>query len=112
MISRTLQKQYQIEIRKLVKVISKKYKPEKIILFGSMARNQADEDSDIDMLIVKKTGKRRVDRIGEVLNLVDYSLAFEPLVLTPKELEERQKLGDFFVLDILREGKVLYEAKP
>ena len=73
MVKRDLPRKYQSEIRKLTEVISKEYKPEKIILFGSMARNQANEDSDIDMLIIKKTKKRKVERIGEVLNLVDYS---------------------------------------
>jgi predicted nucleotidyltransferase len=112
MVKRDLPRKYQSEIRKLTEVIAKEYKPEKIILFGSMARNQANEDSDIDMLIIKKTKKRKVERIGEVLNLVDYSFAFEPLILTPEELRERQNLSDFFILDILREGKVLYEAQP
>ncbi len=42
----------------------------------------------------------------------DRYLAFEPLVYTPQELAERIALGDPFIEEILREGKVLYEREP
>lgn len=104
-------KQIEKEVDKIKKQVAKNYKPEKVILFGSVARGDYSEDSDIDMLIVKQTSERRIDRIKRVLLSVDYSLPFEPLVYTPSELKERQRLGDHFILQALKEGKVLYEQK-
>lgn len=102
-------KRAQDEIKKITNQIIKNYKPQKIILFGSMARANFREDSDIDMLIIKDTSEKKIDRIKNVLFSVNYLLPFEPLVYTPGELEVRKRLGDSFILEVLREGKVLYE---
>jgi len=77
-------------------------------LFGSCATDKITENSDIDMLIIKDTPKRRIDRIKEVLFSVDNDLPFEPLVYTPQEIEKRVKLGDFFLRNILKEGILIY----
>ena len=63
------------------------------------------------MLIIKKTNKKRFERIKDVLSLVDYRIPFEPLVLTPEELSRRQEMGDHFIKKILKEGVVLYGPK-
>jgi len=107
--------------QKLKKVVErlKPYKPEKIILYGSRARGDFREDSDIDLLIVKKTKKRYFDRIGDIqkllykkeyyLNPQEFIEALDPIVYTPKEIQQRQDIGDFFVRRILKEGKTIYE---
>ena len=99
---------FQKEIKKIVKQIKTKYQPEKIILYGSAAKGKVNKNSDIDLLIIKKTERRFVDRISDVLKLCDYDIPLEPIVNTPKEIEKRIKLGDFFVIDILKKRKVLY----
>lgn len=104
-----LQLLYRREIERISRKLVDSYKPERIILFGSCAHGKVTEDSDIDMLIIKKTKKRRIDRIKEVLFTVDNDLPFEPLVYTPQELKRRQAMGDFFVQDVLKEGKIIYE---
>jgi len=81
-------------------------------LFGSSARGMITENSDIDMLIIKDTDKKRNERFREVRALVrdlKRRIPFSPLVYTPAEIEKRVNLGDFFVKEILKEGKVLYE---
>lgn len=99
-------------IRKIVKTLKKKYFPEKIILFGSYAYGKTTKDSDIDLLIIKNTKKKRVDRFVEVKRIV-YPLKiktpFSPLVLTSKELKERIKNGDDFLEEVITKGEVLYE---
>ena len=52
-------------IQEVVERIKTEYQPEKIILFGSYAYGTPNEDSDIDLLIVKDTDKGRVDRYGQ-----------------------------------------------
>ena len=69
------------------------------------------EGSDIDLLIVKKSDRKRSDRVDEVLELVDADIPVELHLYTPKELDNRLQLGDFFIQDILKSGRVLYEQK-
>jgi predicted nucleotidyltransferase len=94
--------------------IKKNYNPEKIILFGSYAYGKPTRDSDIDMLIVKETKKRSMDRWFTLKKLCqdpNRGIPFSPLVFTPKELDYRLSLGDQFIKDILGKGQILYERK-
>jgi predicted nucleotidyltransferase len=88
------------------------YDPEKIILYGSAARGQLTEDSDIDILIIKRTNKDMFDRIGEVLDLLrDIPLPIEPIVLTPEEFRKMIDEDRLYAEVILKEGKTLYEKR-
>lgn len=104
-------KEAQAEIQSITRKIVREYKPEKIILFGSFAYGKPKASSDIDMLIVKKTKKRRIDRIKDVLYMIDNNFPFEPIVYTPQEIDKRLTLGDFFLQTIMQKGKILYEKK-
>ncbi len=46
-------------IRNFADEIARRYAPEKIILFGSYARGTANEDSDVDMLVIMDFPERR-----------------------------------------------------
>lgn len=86
-------------------------KPEKIILFGSYAYGNPTPDSDVDLLVIMKTTAREIDRYVAVSNLL-YPRQFpvDILVKTPKEINlEAKKRGNFFLREILRKGRVLYE---
>ena len=57
-------------IKIIVDKIISEYKPKKIILFGSYAYGTPTEDSDIDLLIVKDTDERPIDRWVEVKKIL------------------------------------------
>lgn len=96
------------EIENIKNQIVRKYKPEKIILFGSASSENAHPE-DIDLFIIKKNVPRLGDeRIRELYKLVDGAVAVDYLVYKPEEVEERLSLGDPFIKKILSEGKVLY----
>lgn len=99
---------YKKEIKSITMQIKNKYRPEKIILFGSSSKGKAKKYSDIDMLIIKRTKRRFIDRISDVLLSCEYDIPFEPVVYTPEEIKRSLKMGDFFIKDILEKGKVLY----
>lgn len=85
-----------------------KYKPEKIILFGSAAWGK-DEINDIDLFIIKRdVPYYGADRIIELYRMMDVNAPVDFIVYKPEEAEERLSLGDPFVKKIFREGKVLY----
>jgi len=95
----------------ITKKVRDNYHPEKIILFGSYAYGKPRKDSDIDLLIIKKTKLRHIDRaikIREILEEENRSFAIEPLIYTPKEIAKRLKMGDDFIRAILEKGIVLY----
>ena len=99
------------EIKQIVKNL-KKYNPEKIILFGSYVWGEPKKDSDIDILIIKKTEKSPYQRIPEARKyLRSINKPFDILVMKPDEVEKRLKLGDFFIEEIIKNGRVLYESK-
>jgi uncharacterized protein len=100
----------QKKFKVIVKRIADEYKPEKIYLFGSRAWGRPRKDSDFDLFIIKKTRAKRFNRHLEVRGLIDGEIAADILVYTPKETERRLYLGDFFIEDIIKKGKILYES--
>ncbi len=88
-------------------------KPEKIILFGSYAYGNPTHDSDVDLLVIMKTRKKRAERYVAVSQVL-YPRQFpvDIIVKTPKEVEEAMKGGkdnSFFIREIIKKGKVLYD---
>ena len=98
----------QVQIDSIKDQLIQKYKPAKIILFGSAATDQMNPDSDLDFLVVKDDKKSHHDRMVEVYKLVDKDIAADFLVYTPEELTTRVKMGDPFIKSVLSEGIVLY----
>lgn len=81
----------------------------KALLFGSAARGDVVGGSDIDLILVKETSKRFIDRIEEALVALDPTVDLDVLVYTPSEFEEMLKTSPL-VQQAVREGRVLYEA--
>ena len=101
-------------INDITTILRKRYRPQRIILFGSCAWGRVTKDSDIDMLIIKDTDKNPTERWVEVRRLArnfKRHTPFSPLIYTSDEILQRLELGDFFVRDILSRGKVLYEKQ-
>ena len=88
------------------------YAPENIILFGSAARGDADEYSDLDLIIVKKTDKRFVERLVDVTAYLPVDLAIDVLVYTPQELRDMVEVGNPFIEGALNDANILYEKTP
>jgi len=110
----SFQERYQREILRVVTALREHYAPGRIVLFGSGGRGDIGEDSDIDLLIVKETDRRPLDRMRDVYSVVyspDHYLALDPLVYTPSELARRLESGDCFLQEIVRQGTVLYERE-
>jgi predicted nucleotidyltransferase len=99
-------------VAQMVRRLVDEYQPERVILFGSLAYGEPDEDTDIDLLIVKETPDPPLDRRVRVRRLLTdpkRRIPFSPLVLTPRELAQRLALGDPFYREIVGEGQVMYE---
>jgi len=100
-------------IDQVVEQIVEKFKPQKIILFGSYARGNPRPESDVDLLVVMNEKRRHKDITLEIHRHLNVMFGLDLVVYTPKRLRERVKMGDWFVKDVLKEGKVLYQVgKP
>lgn len=100
---------FEAEIRSIMNQIIYNYHPDRIILFGSCAKGQNTANSDIDLLIIKNTDKRPIERLHEVHKPLDYNIPVDLLVYTPDEVEIYLSDETGFLSQILREGKVLYD---
>lgn len=86
------------------------YQPEKIILFGSAARGDTDEFSDIDLIVIKKSNKRFIERLVEVMAYLPRdAVNVDILVYTPEEFQTMQEKGNPSIEQVLNDGVVLYE---
>jgi predicted nucleotidyltransferase len=100
-------------IKDIVKKLRENYAPEKIILFGSYAYGNPRPDSDIDLLIVKDTNERFIDRwvaVRRILSDPKRLVGLDTLVVTPGELSQRLAAGDQVIEEIVEKGKLLYGA--
>jgi len=99
------------ELNRYLTLLTKHYQPQKILLFGSMAMGQIGEWSDLDLVIVKDTEKRFLDRTKEVIQLLQPRIGVDILVYTPEEFAHLSQERAFIRDEIVRKGKVLYERE-
>ncbi len=90
--------------------IGRVFNPHKVILFGSHARGTAGPDSDVDLLIVMPHDGDGPKQASAIRREVEIPFSVDMLVRSPAELRRRVRLNDFFIKEILRDGKVIYEG--
>lgn len=93
----------------VVRQIAEKFKPDKIILFGSYAYGKPTQISDVDLLVVMDSTIKENQLSVTIRKAINYHFGLDLIVKTPKSLSSRIEMGDFFLKEILQKGKVLYE---
>ena len=97
-------------LQEIVRRIVAAVKPEKIILFGSVARQEMGPDSDLDLLIIKPCGhRRRTARIIE-RSLIGIGISTDIIVAKPTDIERYKDTIGLIYRPALRGGKVIYAA--
>ena len=102
---------YADKISEIKEKIVKEIDPEKIILFGSYAWGNPTDESDIDLLVIKNSTERKIDRARMVRqSIADIQVPADILVYTPEELKKSiNENRNLFMEDIVRNGKTIYE---
>ena len=90
--------------------VAREFHPERIVLFGSYARGDADEDSDVDLLVVMPFEGKGARKATEIRMRARPGFPVDLIVRTPETVRERLKLGDFFLREAVEEGRILYDA--
>ena len=92
--------------------IAEKFQPDKIILFGSYAYGDPKPWSDVDLLIVMDTPEGNLAQMLAISRaLSPHPFGLEIIVHSLPVLNERVAAGDFFLKEIVRRGRVLYERR-
>ena len=100
-----------VRIRRLLDAL-RRYRPERVYLFGSWARGEEDDLSDLDVVVIKRTSSPFFDRLREVLELLPPGTGgIDVLVYTPEEFEAMQREGNAFAEMIVEEGKLIYAGQ-
>jgi len=91
--------------------VAQRFRPNKIVLFGSYAYGRPTKDSDVDLLVIMSRTRARGERMSvRIRHAVPRNFALDLLVRTPAEVNKRLRWGDGFLLEVMEKGKVLYEA--
>jgi predicted nucleotidyltransferase len=102
-----------IEQNKITDIINKiinGYNPDKIILFGSYANGNPNEDSDLDLFVIKDSELLRPQRAMFVRKMLAGAMVpIDLIIYTPKEIEETIENKYSFVFEVMNTGKILYE---
>jgi len=103
------QKLYE-RLKKISERLKKEYHAEKIILYGSYARGEGTEDSDIDILIIAPTTEPMFKRMATARGLIRdlrNGLPFSPVVFTSEEFISKLNQNDPFIKTVMEEGILL-----
>jgi predicted nucleotidyltransferase len=85
---------------------------ERVILFGSYARGDAREHSDVDFMIVAESTLPRFKRSRELYKMLrPHPFGMDIVVYTPEEIERGKRTPVSFVSSVLQEGKTLYDRR-
>jgi predicted nucleotidyltransferase len=95
-------------IRRYARQIVERFRPDKIILFGSYAYGQPHQDSDVDLLVIMPV-RNQLDQSFTIRGQLPAPFAMDLIVRTPKEMKWRLEQGESFLTEISSKGKVLYE---
>src|ERR1700694_5197607 len=96
-------------IRRFARQVAERFRPDKIILFGSHAYGTPHADSDVDILVVMPARSLH-GQAGKIRVAVPRPFAMDLIVRTPEDLDRRLANRDMFHTEIVTKGKVLYEA--
>jgi len=102
------------DLKKDIVKTLKTLNPEKIILFGSHAYGKPNDDSDIDLLIIKKIPEKKVrDYRIQAKKLLwekfkQQNLHFDIIVDSQERINERINIGDLFYEEIYNKGQIIY----
>lgn len=87
-------------------------KPDKVFLFGSYARGEENEDSDMDFFIVEDLSVRKGSNAAKYYKaLFHLNQAKDIIVRSPTDFEKNRAILNTLEYDVYKEGILLYERK-
>src|SRR6267143_1176958 len=98
------------EIDRLIRRIVASIRPQKVIIFGSYAKDTATIKSDLDIFVITETELPRALRADDLKPMLSQSLIpVDVHIYTPEEVEEYAKEQFSFVQSVLKSGKTVFK---
>ena len=86
--------------------------PDKIILFGSYANGNFNDDSDLDLIIIKNSELPKHRRGLEIRRLFyGLTIPMDLKIYTPIEYDQELQNKYSFIFSAIKNSKILYERK-
>ena len=98
-------------LEEILALLEKEIQPQQVILFGSHASGDADEESDLDILIIAPSDERPLDRtlrVRRLLNAFDRQIGLDILFYTPEEAQLLMSEPSSFLCNIRKSGRLIY----
>ena len=98
-----------VDIEKVAQRLGDASQAESVVLFGSYARGNPSENSDVDFLVIAPSDQPRFKRSRKLYQLFNpYPFGMDILVYTPEEVEQDGSNPLSFVASVMKEGKIVY----
>ena len=100
-------------IQSITQLIVERFNPEQVILFGSHARGEVGEHSDVDLLVVLRDDAGRSQRGNPIRRAIAerFVLPVDVIIRSPEALATQRNDLHSFIYKVLKEGEVLYERR-
>ncbi len=100
---------FEDKIKLIVDRVTENYNPQAIIVFGSVAKGNSTENSDLDIAIIMDSDLTEHERNVEVRVCIgSIGIAMDLLVFTPEEIEAEKNDESSIVSEIMRTGEIVY----
>ncbi len=98
-------------IQAMVDRIVEKFKPQKVILFGSYARGNPGKDSDVDLLVIMDYKGRRIDLLRNIRkSLHDIRASKDIVIRSPEEVDKYSEFIGTILYPAMKQGRMMYAA--
>jgi len=100
-------------IQAIAQLIVERFNPEQVILFGSHARGEVGDHSDVDLLVVMRADVRQPQRGNPIRRAIaeHFVLPVDVIIRSPEVLAAQRDDPYSFIHKVLKEGEVLYERR-
>jgi uncharacterized protein len=99
------------EIRAFVEQVVRRFRPARVILFGSYAYGKPTADSDVDLMVVMPHRGPSARAASRIRLACPRDFPMDLIVRSPAEVRRRIANGDAFMREVTSKGVVLHEAE-
>ncbi len=98
-------------IQNFVDEVVRQFRPKRVVLFGSYAYGEPNEDSDVDLLVIMPHPGAGIEQAARIRQTIRAGFPMDLIVRSPAAIRKRLKMDDFFIKEILERGETLYEGQ-
>lgn len=99
------------KIKAFVNEVARRFQPDRVVLFGSYAYGRPGTDSDVDLLVIMPHKGHSAIQAAQIRKRIRAGFPMDLIIRSPQVICERLAMDDFFISEIMEQGKTLYEAK-